>query len=193
MNQVAEQSYDEIVAKARSLFWTKGYQGITVSELAEYLEISPSLFYKKYSKDMLFVAALDSYVVSLSDPILDQIRNSDQGLETFRGFYYSLIDALISKTFPRSCLMVNTVVEMANHQERLNLTNVYNRYFGNMRNTYIVILKRAVELKEVENADMVEKYADFLMGILFGLSVLYKVKTTDELQKHIDQQLALIL
>ncbi|MFT6880898.1 MAG: TetR/AcrR family transcriptional repressor of nem operon [Psychromonas sp.] len=189
----AEKSYDEIVAKARGLFWTKGYQDITVNDLAECLEISPALFYRKYNKDMLFVAALDSYVVSLSDPILDQIRNSDQGIETFRGFYYGLIDALLSKTFPRSCFMVNTVVELHSHQERLSLTSVYNRYFGNMRDAYIAILKRAVELKEIKNANKVENYADFLVGILFGLSVLYKVKTKEELQKHVDQQLALVL
>jgi AcrR family transcriptional regulator len=193
MSQIIEQSYEEIVEKSRYFFWTRGYQDVNVNELAEYLEISPSLFYKKYSKDMLFIAALDSYVVSLSDPILTQIRNSDQGIETFRGFFYSLIDGLLDKTFPRSCLMVNTVVEFHNQQDKLNLTEVYSQYFGNMRVTYLTILRRAIELKEVKNTKMIEKYADFLVGVIFGLSILYKVKNTHELQQYIDQQLALIV
>jgi TetR/AcrR family transcriptional repressor of nem operon len=193
MSQVIDATYDQIIAKTRHLFWTRGYQDINVKDLANCLGISPSLFYKKYSKDMLFIAALDSYVVSLSEPILAQIRDSDQGLETFKGFFYGLIDALLTKSFPRSCFMVNTVVELHNEQDRLNLTKVYSSYFGNMRESYIAILKRAVELKEVKSAEKVEKYADFLVGILFGLSVLYKVKTKVELRLHVDHQLALIV
>jgi TetR/AcrR family transcriptional repressor of nem operon len=193
MAQVIEQSYDEVVAKARYLFWTKGYQDIGVKDLAESLEISPSSFYKKYSKDMLFVASLDSYVISLSDPFMEQIRNGDQGMDTFKGFFDSLIDALLTKTFPRSCLIVNTVVEMHNEQDKVDLTGVYSRYFGNMRSTYEVILRRAAELKEIKNIKMIDKYADFLVGILFGLSVLYKVKSKEELQEYVDQQLALVL
>jgi TetR/AcrR family transcriptional repressor of nem operon len=192
MAELLEQPYEEIVEKARHLFWTKGYQDITVGDLAEHLEISPSLFYKKYSKDMLFVAALDSYVVSLADPILLQIRNSGDGIEAFRGFFYSLIDALLNKTFPRSCLMVNTVVEMHDQREREDLREVYGRYFGNVRKTYIAILNRASELNEIKHSNKIELYADFLLGVIFGLSILYKIKSKEELRHHIDQQLRLI-
>lgn len=193
MAKAIEQTQEDIVLKARHLFWTKGYQDIKVNDLAHCLEISPSLFYRKYGKDMLFVAALDSYVNTIANPILSQIRNSETGIETFRGFFYGLIEALFDKTFPRSCLMVNTVVELHDDQDRVDLTDVYNRYFGNVRASYLAILKRAVELNEIKRADKVEKYADFLTGVIFGLSVLYKVKTREELQKHVDQQLALIL
>ncbi|MFT6715780.1 MAG: TetR/AcrR family transcriptional repressor of nem operon [Saprospiraceae bacterium] len=193
MAQAIEQTYDEVVTKARHLFWTRGYQDVGVNDLAEHLDISPSLFYKKYSKDMLFVASLDSYVVSLSDPFMEQIRNGDQGMDTFKGFFNNLIDALLTKTFPRSCLIVNTVVEMHNEQDKVDLTAVYSRYFGNMRTTYVAILKRAVELKEVKNIKMLDNYADFLVGTLFGLSVLYKVKSKEELQEYVNQQLALVL
>lgn len=193
MIQEIDQSYDEMVSKARHLFWTKGYQNVGVNDLAKHLDISPSLIYKKYSKDMLFIASLDSYVVSLSDPILTQLREAEHGKETFRGFFYSLIDALLDKSFPRSCLMVNTVVELHDQQDRLNLTEVYSRYFGNMRKTYVAILNRAVELKEVKNAEKVEQYADFLVGVIFGLSILYKVKVKEELQKYVDQQIALVV
>lgn len=193
MSKVPDQTYDDVVIKARTLFWTKGYQDIKVNDLTECLEISPSLFYKKYSKDMLLIDSLDSYVCNISNPVLSQIQNSENGIETFRDFFYGLIDALITKTFPRSCLMVNTVVEMHNHQERLELTDVYNRYFGNMKTTYISILKRAAEKGDIKHPDKIEKYAEFLVGIIFGMGILYKVKSKEELRLHIDQQLAIIV
>jgi TetR/AcrR family transcriptional repressor of nem operon len=151
------------------------------------------LFYKKYSKDSLFIDALDSYIVTLSDPILTQIRNSDQGLETFKGFFYGLIDALLTNTFPRSCLMVNTIVELHYEVDKLNLAEVYTRYFGNMRKTYTIILERAIELGEIKNVNRIDKYADLLVGVIFGLSILYKVKPKEELHQFVDQQLDLIV
>lgn len=192
MARALNQSYEEMVVKARQLFWTEGFQNITVDDLATHLEVSPTVLYNKYNKELLFIDALDSYISSLSNPILSQIENSEEGIETFRSFFYGLIDALLTKTFPRSCLMVNTVVELHNQQDRLNLKDVYSRYFGNMRKTYLVILERAVALKEIKHSEKVGVYADFLVGIIFGISVLYRVKTKEQLHKYIDGQLALI-
>jgi len=192
MSKQADNNYEVMVEKARTYFWNNGYQEVSIKDLADHLEVSQSVIYKKYTKEMLLVASLDSYVNTLSNPILSQIKNSTEGMKTFKEFFYGLVDALLTKTFPRSCLMVNTVVEMHDEQERLNLTDVYNRYFGNMHDTYLAILKRAAEKGELKHPEKINKYADFLVGIVFGISILYKVKSKEELQQYIDQQLALI-
>ncbi len=184
------EDYEELVQKAQYLFWINGYKSVTAEELAEHLDVSTSTIYNKYSKDNLFIDALEHYVNSCSDPVLTKIRESTTGMESFREFFYMLIDALIDKTFPRSCLMVNTVVELRNENKRV--TEVYDRYFGNMRESYIVVLKRAVALGEVKHAEKVEEYADFLLGVIFGLSILYKIKSREELKLHVDAQLSLI-
>ena len=191
MPRTLDQSYPEIVDKARELFWIKGYKSVTADELADYLDVSKSIIYNKYTKDKLFVDALDSYIVSLSDPIMSNIRNSEKGLLSFKEFFYMLIDALLDKSFPRSCLMVNTVVELRHEDPRVSDT--YNRYFGTMRESYLVVLHRAAELGEVKHTDKIEEYADFLIGVIFGISILYKVKSREELQQYIDHQLSLIV
>lgn len=139
---------------------------------------------------MLFMDALDNYVVSLSDPIIAGIRNSTKGIETFRDFFYMLIDGLLEKSFPKSCLMVNTVVELRNEQEQV--TDVYERYFGNMKNSYRIILQRAIEMDEIKYPERLEEYTKFLLGVIFSLSILYKIKTREELRLYIDEQLTLI-
>jgi len=101
-----------------------------------------------------------------------------------------LIDALLDKTFPRSCLMVNTVVELRNEQNRVS--DIYDRYFGNMRASYLAVLNHAIEMDQIKNPQKIEAYADFLVGLIFGLSILYKIKSKTQLQLYIDEQLALI-
>ena len=191
MARTLHNSYPELVAKAQYLFWVKGYKSVTPDDLANHLDVSTSTIYNKYTKDMLFMDALESYVVSLSDPIMENLRNSKEGMESLRGFFYMLIDALLDKSFPRSCLMVNTVVELRNEENRVS--DIYDRYFGNMRTSYLSVLKRAVKMKEIKYSDNLEKYADFLVGIIFGISILYKIKTREELRLYIDEQLSLVI
>jgi len=190
MARTLNNTYPEFVKKAQHLFWVKGYKTVTAEDLAEHLNVSKSVIYNKYTKDMLFMDALDSYVVSLSDPIMAEIRNSKEGLESLRKFFYMLIDALLDKTFPRSCLMVNTVVELRNEQNRVS--DIYDRYFGNMRASYLAVLTQATKMNQIKNPQKVQDYADFLVGLIFGISVLYKIKTKTELHLYIDEQLALI-
>lgn len=190
MSRTLNQSYPELVKKAQYLFWMKGFKAVSNDDLAKHLDVSKSTIYNKYTKDMLFMDALNDYVVQLSDPVLAEVRNSNKGLETFTDFFYMLIDGLLDKTFPKSCLMVNTVVELRNEQNQV--TEVYERYFGNMKASYKAALERAIANNELKYPEKIDEYTEFLLGIIFGLAILYKTKTREELRTHIDEQLSFI-
>ena len=191
MAHTLKTTYPELVKKAQYLFWVKGYKSVSNEDLAKHLEVSVSTIYNKYTKEMLFIDALDSYVVSLSDPIMCNIRESKEGLQSLKGFFYMLIEALLDKTFPRSCIMVNTVVEL--RKENNEVSDIYDRYFSNMRASYLTVLKRAVEMDEIKKPEKIEQYADFIVGMIFGISIYYKIKSKEELFLYIDEQLALII
>lgn len=191
MPRTLDASYPELVEKAQLLFWKKGYKGVSADELAEHLDISKSIIYTKYTKDQFFLDSIEKYVVGLSDPFLHGIRESDKGIEDLRGFFYSVIDGLIDKFFPKSCLMVNTVVEL--RYENDQVSDIYKRYFGNMKTSYRVVLDRAIQLGEIKETHRLNEYTDFLVGIIFGLSILYKIYSREELYQHIDEQLAMII
>ena len=190
MPRTLNSSYPDLVKKAQQLFWEKGYKTVSPKELAGHLDVSVSTIYNKYTKEMLFLDALEDYVVSCSDPVLCEIRESSYGIESFRTFFYKLIDALITRTFPRSCLIVNTVVEL--RDEEPQVTEIYKRYFGNMIDSYKIVLKRAVSLNEIKHPERIDEYAEFLVGVIFGLGILYKIKSREELEQYVDEQLSLL-
>ncbi|WP_146090709.1 hypothetical protein [Aureitalea marina] len=74
-----------------------------------------------------------------------------------------------------------------------SINRIVDRYFGNMRASYLQVLRHAVEKGEIKHPKKLDEYADFLVGIIFGISVLYKVKSRDELQAYIDDQLSMIV
>jgi TetR/AcrR family transcriptional regulator, transcriptional repressor for nem operon len=190
MSRTRNSTYPELIQKAQHLFWVKGFKAVTPEDLAKHLNVSVSTIYNKYTKDLLFIDALDNYVVALSDPIIDEVRNSTKGLDSFKDFFYMLIDWLLDKSFTKSCLMVNTVVELRHEQGRVSA--VYERYFGNMKDCYRVVLKRAAEMKELKHPERIEEYTEFMLGVIFGLSILYKIKSREELREYIDEQISLI-
>lgn len=191
MSRELSHSYDQLVEKAQEIFWIHGFKGISSKELAEHVGVSASTIYNKYSKEMLFMDSLDYYTSNYSDPFLQQLRNTTEGLESLKAFFYSIIEALLDKTFPKSCLMVNTIVEMRN--ENKDIVYKYEHYFRVLTDSYKVVLGKAYNLGQIKDEKSIDTYAEFLLGIIFSLSILYKIKTKKELQTYIDGQLQFIL
>ena len=102
----------------------------------------------------------------------------------------SQLDALIEKTFPKSCLMVNTVVELRN--ENKEVVERYHKYFDSLIESYRIVLTKAFKLGQIKNESKIDEYAEFVLGIIFALAVLYKIHDKAYLQNYIDEQLAFI-
>lgn len=190
MPRVLNQSYDELVNKAQQLFWVHGYKGTSVKELAEHLNVSQNVIYNKYPKEMLFLDSVKYYVNTCSDPFLKSLRESTNGMEALKEFFYGLITALETKTFPRSCLMVNTVVELRNENEEV--VEVYERYFNTLIESYRIILDKCIESGEIKHPERKEEYAEFLLGVIFGISVIFKVNGPDACKEFVNEQLKLV-
>ena len=190
MARELSNSYDQLVEKAQEIFWIHGFKGISAKELAEHVGVSTSTIYNKYSKEMLFMDSINYYTSNYSDPFLQQLRETTEGLESLKAFFYSIIEALLNKSFPKSCLMVNTVVEMRN--ENRNIINLYDKYFETLTDSYKVVLSKAFALGQIKDEKSIDTYAEFLLGIIFSLSILYKIKPKEELQAYINEQLDFI-
>jgi TetR/AcrR family transcriptional repressor of nem operon len=190
MPRVLNNSYDELVEKAQEIFWLKGFKGVSVQSLSQHLDVSQSIIYNKFSKDALFLDSLDYYTNNYSDPFLKQLRETTEGLDSLRDFFYKLIDSLLDKTFPKSCLMVNTIVEM--RTENRDVVEKYDRYLAVLKDSYQVVLEKAYQLGQIKSKSKIDGYADFLLGVIFSLSILYKVKPIEELKEYIDEVLSFI-
>ena len=191
MARVLNRSFDELIEIAQEAFWLKGYKGLSVQDLSKYLDVSQSILYNKYSKDMLFNGSLDYYTNTYSDPFLSQLRESTKGLESLKLFFYELIEALKNRTFPKSCLMVNTIVELRN--ENQDVVERYNAYLEVLKDSYVVVLNKSYALGQFKKKESIDEYADFLLGIIFSLSILYKLNDIPELRNYIDEQISFIV
>ena len=190
MPKVLDQSYEELIKKAQILFWKQGYKGTTVQDLAEHLDISTSVIYNKYSKETLFMDSINYYITTCSDPFLSQLRESTTGMAGLHEFFNGLITALETKMFPRSCLMVNTVVEM--RTENAEIVNLYDKYFDSLITSYGIVIDKAIALGEIKHAEKRDEYAEFLLGVIFGISMIFKASGSEACKLYVKEQLSFI-
>ena len=193
MARLPNITFDDIVIKARPFFWLRGYNGVTTEELAKHLEVSPSVLYKKYDKDMIFIGALESYIDTFTNPFLLGLKETEEGIETFREAFYGLANVFMDKTFPRSCMLTNSIVEMHDNSNKEKVVQLYKHFMDCMKESFTFVLEKAYQLGEIRDASKIEQYAIFLSSTVFELTVFYKCKSKEELRLYIDQQLTLLV
>ena len=86
--------------------------------------------------------------------------------------------------------MVNTVVELRNENE--DVVKKYDDYLSALKNSYRIVLEKAVDLGQIRYPERLDSYAEFLMGIIFSLSILFKLRPIEELHQFVDEQLSFI-
>ena len=150
--------------RAMRLFWSHGYQGAGLTDLLETMEISRSSFYAAFGdKRRLFLECLDHFadntVARLKGP-----SGSGEPLRVLERFFEQ--DALPIQGEERTwgCMLVNTVVEMAEVDEGL-------RSHAAQRLIDVEEAFQSLLIKAGWTADAAPDYAAFLMLLNEGLRV----------------------
>ncbi|WP_084957128.1 TetR/AcrR family transcriptional regulator [Thermoactinospora rubra] len=116
MARTKEFDPDAALQKAMELFWERGYEATSMSDLVEHLGIGRASLYATFGgKRELYLKAYERYLengvdfvglLSQPGPVLPAIRRL---VELY------LEESTDPATAPRGCLVVNTAVEVAPH------------------------------------------------------------------------------
>ena len=109
---------DRALDSAMDLFWRRGYEATSVHDLVAEMGIGRGSMYGTFGdKRALFLAALERFEesrVSRADEILE---GSASAVEGIRRLFETTIEGLVSYEPRRGCLLANTAVELAPHDE----------------------------------------------------------------------------
>lgn len=100
--------FDEsaVLDAAMHVFWLKGYEGASVSDLTEAMGInSPSLYAAFGSKEGLFRAVLKHYDAS-REGVMDRILSEPSAREVALRYLCAVADFATDKRHPPGCLLV---------------------------------------------------------------------------------------
>ena len=105
-----EYDRDAVLMGAIDVFWRKGFAATSLSDLEAALDINRSTIYAAFDgKDGLYAAAVERYLGALIGPVLQQLRDGNDGLADVVAFIDVVEGFLVGADSPAGCLILNSI------------------------------------------------------------------------------------
>lgn len=160
---------DEALAAALGVFWSKGYEGASLTDLTEAMGITrPSLYAAFGNKEALFCKALDMY----EREKLDYVRaamDAPTAREVAERLLRGGLENQTNSCGPRGCLGVISSVACGAEAESIRQEVLARGAFA--KRALIERMERAKAEGDLPTAIDVEGLTGFLMAILQGMAV----------------------
>ena len=168
-----EKSFDtdEALEAAMNVFWAKGYEETSMSDLISVMGINKGSLYNAYgSKKTLFIAALKKYDHEHRRQVLKQLEQMDDPAEAISTLFDGLIQESLKDTEHKGCLLVNTSLKLTHHDDDVqrivrNGLNEFGQFFEHCLDT----IKKQNKNTAIANS---KETAKILMTLVVGLRVL---------------------
>ena len=160
---------DLVLDRAVELFWAKGYEGTSISDLEEHLGMGRQSLYGAFGdKHELYVKAMDRYAASGSWPRRDLLK-PDAGAEEIRQYFAGLISA-VTKEPRRSCMFINAAIEGNCENPKVASRCTDNQQ--NLTRAFRHALEGAVAKGQLDRKTDTNALALALVSQTFGLNVM---------------------
>ena len=104
---------DTVLAKAMGVFWEKGYDAASISDLTAAMGINRFSLYDTFGdKHELYIKALDAYSVNVVGAMVDRI-NAIQTIDELEGLFTGLIEYQHSGECSPCCMMHRAAISLA--------------------------------------------------------------------------------
>ncbi|HEX4779896.1 MAG TPA: TetR/AcrR family transcriptional regulator [Usitatibacter sp.] len=160
---------ESALAAAMDVFWKKGFEAASISDLTEAMGINPPSLYAAFGdKEQLFLEAMERYERSRGDscPYSDEAtaRAAIERLLTY------MATDLTGSDHPRGCMMLMAVATSANASARLKKAVTDKRVAA--REHLRARIKRGIEEGDVPRGADASALADFYSTVMNGMAMM---------------------
>lgn len=172
MGRPYEFDREETLSKAMNLFWEKGYKATSIQDLVDTMGIKRGSIYNTFGdKHSLFIEAVKLYAEQVTDNTIAVLEAEGSPIENIRVFFETIVNTPPSKK-TRGCLISNTVVELAPHDQKV--ADTVRMIMERIENAFLNCLNKAVEKGELSEDTDTIVLARFLATSTHGLLVTGK-------------------
>ncbi|QIE43065.1 TetR/AcrR family transcriptional regulator (plasmid) [Rhodobacteraceae bacterium SC52] len=156
---------DDLIARARDLFWRRGWAGTSLKDLESELKMKPGSFYAAFgSKDALFELALQKYA-SDGAARLNALAEEFGPLSALQRLPEMVIDN--DQAPARACMLSKTLLELQSHAHPL--AKKADEKLQLMEAQFAQLFMRAQEIGDVaqdrDPKSLARKYQSDLLGL----------------------------
>lgn len=181
---------EQALDAAMQAFWAKGYEATSMAELMAATGLHKGSIYQAFGdKHSLFLAALQRYLAEMRSTEGKVLRNAPTPLEGLRSAAHHRLDFTdCSGECPRGCMAVNSLVELAPHDDAVK--EVLNEHMGYMRKMIGETISDAQVAGQIRTKRPPELLTGMMMTFLAGLvSLLKSGMAIEDAHRLLDAQL----
>ncbi len=188
MPRKKEYDVDEVLEKAMHVFWENGYKATSIRQLEKAMNINQFSIYASFrDKHNLFIESLKKYREYVEANVFNDLLEANAGLVEIKKFLFNISGNVSAGRLGKGCLVVNTAGEIGT-KDKLIYDEVQS-YFSFIKGMFKNILERASVRGEISaNAD-VDKYANYLLGIMQSLSLGTKIMDQKQINDFVSMAL----
>ena len=176
------REFDEtaVLEAAIQCFWSRGYEGTSVRDLAEKMGLTGASMYNAFGdKRSLYRRALDHYVEQSFGDRVGRFERNLAPREAIGSFFDEIIERSLSDKQRKGCMLVNSALEMAPHDPE------FQRVVADVLVQVESFFRRCVAVGQSEGTisgfQSAEDLARLLLSTLLGLRVLARTRPEREL------------
>ncbi|MFE3261302.1 TetR/AcrR family transcriptional regulator [Nocardia sp. NPDC059091] len=171
MARTKEFDPDTMLRRALELFWERGYEATSMSDLVEHLGIARASIYSTFGgKRDLYLKALQRYLETTDPVIMDELSQPGPVLPAVRGLVQRFVREASSPDSSLGCLVVNSAVELAHCDEAV--ARLVESSWAHLETTLTSALLRARAQGELAADADPRALARFLLVFFQGVRVI---------------------
>ncbi len=183
MGRPLQHDKQQVVTEAMKLFWSKGYTATSMAELLSATGLkSGSLYASFQSKQGLFLQALDHFAEVGLTNVKSVLTASDKEADNL----YALFEFVIEGQQFQGCFLVNTLVELAPHDEAIS--ERVKEHLNNVENAVALCLSRALCKQQLKDSVDIQAQAKQLMINIWGIRVMQRAGLDIQQKAALKQQ-----
>lgn len=165
MGRNVEFNEDETVKKAMNVFWEKGYNGTSMQDLVDAMQINRSSLYNTIGdKQQLFLKCIDSYADGILCETITKAKNEKSPLKALVRIINDAVDSTIHGD--KGCLGTKTIFEMGAVDK--TVCNALKKSNDTYLDIIIALIKDAMAANEIDASEDPEMIADYIMTSFTG-------------------------
>ena len=170
---------DEVIEKAKNLYWEKGYHATSMRNLQDVVNMHPGSIYAAFgSKDKLFKESLNRYAADGAKRLADCMAQKDTVLEGLRHFIHTVIVCNRTTAPSGMCMIVKTVAELTQNDSPDLLAHATSILEG-IEASFALLFKKAIDSGEISAKKDPVELARYLQIQIIGLRTYAQI-TSDK-------------
>lgn len=162
---------EEVLERALRIFWQKGYEGTSMQDLVDGMQINRASIYDTFgNKEQLYLTALQRYLQHQHHQVQQLLLHTSSVQEALSQLLENMIQESLHDAERKGCFVVNATTGLANRYEEVNQLVLENE--RRMAFIFKDFIQQGKEQGEIRSDQDEEALSSYIFSSIQGLRVL---------------------